>query len=323
MSELLQSVDERTQLAGNNRMEVLLFSLGKDADSGREEVYGINVFKVREVMHAPDIVRTPNMPDFVEGMVSLRGSTIPVINLVKYCQVADAEKPEIMMITEYNRHVQGFLVHSVDSIQRLAWEDVKAPPKLSSDPRQGLVTAVTDIPGKGLVMILDMEKLLSEMDDSSANDVLFDDIPSLEDRDLTVLYVDDSTIARSQIKRALDKMKVKHISANNGQEAWEKLNSLVTDDANGDEGKTGQIGLVLTDVEMPEMDGYVLTRKIKGDSRFENIPVVMHSSLSGEANKSIGVTVGADAYVAKFEPLELAKTLVKVLSDDNADGVSP
>ena len=314
MSELMQSVDERTRLAGANRLEVLLFSLGKDTDSGREEVFGINVFKVREVMHVPDITRAPDMPASVEGMVSLRGITIPVINLTRYCGISAEEKPSIMIITEYNKHVQGFLVHSVDSIKRLAWEEVKAPPIMMASQHGGLVTAVTEVSDNGLVMIMDVEKVLSEAAGFYDDDSIYHGIPTAKDKDITVMFVDDSSVARGQIQRTLDEMGIKYISAVNGQDAWDKLSQIASQtDADGS-AVIDRVQFILTDIEMPEMDGYVLTRKVKEDERFKGIPVIMHSSLSAESNQALGEGVGADAYVAKFQPRELAGTLVKLMS---------
>ncbi len=314
MSELMQSVDERTRLAGANRLEVLLFSLGKDTDSGREEVFGINVFKVREVMHVPDITRAPDMPASVEGMVSLRGITIPVINLTRYCGISVDEKPSIMIITEYNKHVQGFLVHSVDSIKRLAWEEVKAPPVMMAGQHGGLVTAVTEVSDNGLVMIMDVEKVLSEAAGFYDDDSIYHGIPTAKDKDITVMFVDDSSVARGQIQRTLDEMGVKYISAVNGQDAWDKLSEIASQTEADGSAVVDRVQFILTDIEMPEMDGYVLTRKIKEDDRFKGIPVIMHSSLSAESNQALGEGVGADAYVAKFQPRELAGTLVKLMS---------
>jgi len=315
MSSLMQSVDARTSLAGTNRLEVLLFSLGRDKKSGREEVFGINVFKVKEVMHVPEITRAPDMPDSVEGMVSLRGMTIPVINLTRYCGIEVDDEPSIMIITEYNKHVQGFLVHSVDSIQRLAWEDVKVPPSMMAGQHGGLVTSVTEVKDKGLIMIMDVEKVLSETAGFYNDDAIFDGIDTAENQELTILFADDSGVARGQIRRTLEKMGVNHIGAVNGQDAWEKLLELAERCEADGSAVTDQVQLVLTDVEMPEMDGYVLTRKIKNDERFKSIPVVMHSSLSAEANQAMGEGLGADAYVAKFEPRELSATLTKMITE--------
>jgi len=313
MTSFIQSVDARTQLAGTNRLEVLLFSLGKDALTGRDEVFGINVFKVREVMHVPEITHAPDMPNAVEGMVSLRGTMVPVINLQKFCGITTDEPPRILMITEYNKHVQGFLVDSVDMIERLNWDEVKAPPQMITSRLGGLVTAVAELDNNRLVMIMDVEKVLAETAGFYDDDTLFDGIQPHGSGDVTVLFADDSSVARNQIKKTLEHMGLNQISAINGAEAWQLLGSIAEQCQITDTPVSDKIQIILTDVEMPEMDGYVLTRKIKADPRFEGIPVIMHSSLTADANQALGKGVGADAYVSKFQPHELARTLTQLL----------
>ena len=315
MSTLMQSIDERTKLAGTNKMEILLFSLGREVAAEHEEIYGINVFKVREVMHKPKITKAPDMPASVEGMVSLRGITIPVINLAKYCKVNidSVEPPSIMIITEYNKNVQGFLVQSVDNIERLNWDDVKAPPSMMDSQKGGLVTAVTEVKDKGLVMIMDVEKVLAETAGFYDDDSVFQGMPTINDKSVLAVYADDSGVARKQVKQTIDKLGISGISCINGKKAWEQLNQMA-DQAVEDGQKIDEvISIIITDVEMPEMDGYVLTKHIKTDERFKNIPVIMHSSLSSENNTAMGHKVGADAYVAKFQPLELANTIIKLI----------
>ncbi len=314
MANFIQSVDDRTQLAGTNRLEVLLFSLGMDNITGRDEVFGINVFKVREVMHVPEITHAPNMPDSVEGMVSLRGAMVPVINLQSFCGVQADEGPKILMVTEYNKNVQGFLVHSVDNIERLDWDNVKAPPPMLVSRMGGLVTAVAELANKQLVMIMDVEKVLADTAMLLDEDNLYDGIEKHDKKDeITVLFADDSVVARDQIANTLDRMGCKYIITKNGKEAWERLKQLA--DTATAEGNpiTNYVSLILTDIEMPEMDGYVLTRRIKADQRFNDVPVVMHSSLTAEANQALGKGVGADAYVPKFQPVELSATLEKMI----------
>lgn len=314
MSQLMQSIDERTRLAGTNRLEVLLFSLGQDKTTGRKETFGINVFKVREVMHVPEITHAPDMPDAVEGMVSLRDAMVPVINLQRFCGIETEEPPKILLITEYNKHVQGFLVDSVDMIERLSWDEVKAPPQMLANRLGGLVTAVTELKNNRLVMIMDVEKVLAETASFYADESIFDGIERHDHGGATVLFADDSSVARSQITKTLDHMGLKHTSAINGAEAWKLLSDIAARCEITGSNVSDKIQIILTDVEMPEMDGYVLTQKIKGDPRFNNIPIVMHSSLTAEANQVLGKGVGADAYVPKFEPHELAKTLDELLS---------
>ncbi len=309
MATLIDSIDERTKLAGTNHLEVLLFSLGTNDETGRDETFGINVFKVREVLNIPDITSAPDMPNGVEGFVSLRGDMVPIINLQKFCNLTSKDEPTILMITEYNTHVQGFLVNGVDTIQRLNWEQVKEPPPLLSKRLGGLVTAVSELEDKRLVMIMDVEKVLADAG-GFYDETIFDGIEKLDTgMQHNILFCDDSNIARKQIMKALEHMGVKYRVGHNGKEAWDILNEMAEKCEKEDRDITTEIQAVLTDVEMPEMDGYVLTQKIKADPRFSKLPVIMHSSLTATANMAMGRSVGADAYVPKFQPKELADTL--------------
>ncbi|MDK2123802.1 chemotaxis protein [Parachitinimonas caeni] len=313
MSDLLKNIDARTKLAGTNKLEILLFTLGLDQRSGRRENFGINVFKVREVMRTPEITQAPEMPDSVEGMVSLRGSLVPVIDLARYAGIHTDSKPEIMIVSEYNGHTQGFLVEAVDTILRLDWSSMRVPPEILSNNMRGLVTAVTELDNGKLVMMLDVEKVLAETnqyDDSHE----FKTITVAADlTGKTVFFADDSVVARKQITKTLDTMGIHHIHAINGKKAWEELQKVALQaDAMGKRVKD-MVHLILTDVEMPEMDGYMLTKQIKSDPRFAGIPVLMHSSLSGMSNQKLGQSVGVDAYVAKFEPQRLSETISSML----------
>ncbi|WP_332673398.1 chemotaxis protein CheW, partial [Aromatoleum sp.] len=162
MSELFKNIDARTRLAGTNKLEILLFTLGVDARTGRRETFGINVFKVREVMRTPEITAAPEMPGSVQGMVSLRGALVPVVDLARYVGVGLDSRRDIMIVTEYNGHTQGFLVEAVDTILRLDWSQMRVPPDMLTAKLGGLVTAVTELADKKLVMMLDVEKVLSE-----------------------------------------------------------------------------------------------------------------------------------------------------------------
>ena len=312
MSSTMKSVDERTGLAGANRLEILLFSLGKDSNTGREEVFGLNVFKIREVITMPPITHAPDMPPGVEGMISLRNNMIPVINLAKFCDVANESEPGILIVTEYNRSTHGLMVASVEEIKRMAWNDIKVPPQMMAHRHGGLVTAVTELEDGRIAMIIDVEKVLAETEGVGEDPTLFAGIEAMEES-ATVFFADDSVVARKQITATLDHLGVRHIGSKNGEEAWAKLQELAERSDASHVPLYQMISAILTDVEMPGMDGYVLTRKIKADPRFNGIPVVMHSSLSSEANISIGTQVGADAYVPKFDPQELANVLKRVI----------
>ncbi|MBD3669859.1 MAG: chemotaxis protein CheV [Gammaproteobacteria bacterium] len=308
MANFIQSVDERTRLAGANRLEVLLFTLGRDRNTGREEKFGINVFKVREVLRSPDVVKAPDMPPGVEGMVSLRGTMIPVVDLAHFCEIDVEEKPLSMIVTEYNRSMQGFLVHAVDQILRMEWNQIKVPPTMMSHRHGGLINAVAELEGGTIVMMMDVEKVLEETSKQGSDPLLFDGIEKVE-HPATIFYADDSSVARKQIERTLDKMGLNHIAAINGKDAWQKLGDLAERAKSENRPLTDLLQVILTDIEMPEMDGFVLTRQIKQDKRFDGIPVIMHSSLSADANVNLGKSVGADGYVAKFSPRDLAAAI--------------
>ncbi|WP_153109217.1 chemotaxis protein [Propionivibrio limicola] len=304
-NSLLDSVDARTRLAGSNKMEILLFSLGT------RETFGINVFKVREVGKAPHITKTPNMPHGVEGLVSLRGNVIPVLSLVSFLDLQDPPKEpgKTMMVAEYSKRTLGFLVHEVDRIIRVDWEKVRAPESVLSS-NQGLITAITELDNGTLVSLLDVEQILA----NAFGEAIIVDIPPAQvAEDTGVFFVDDSVVARRKIAEVFDKLGVKHKHATNGVEALGRLQGLAAHAKQTNSPLRNDIRLILVDAEMPEMDGYVLTKHIKSDSRFDGIPVVMHSSLSSEANRAMGQAVGVDAYVAKFDAEGLAETLRPML----------
>ncbi len=309
---LLENVDARTRLAGSNRMEILLFSLGTS------ETFGINVFKVREVTRTPMITRTPSMPPGVEGLISLRGNVIPVVALgcVLDLPGVPQERGGTMMVTEYNKRTLGFLVSDVDRIIRVEWDKVRAPDGLVSST-QSFITAITELPpdsGAGqagrLVSILDVEQIMAS---TFGEPPVADVAPVEDDIEHHIFFVDDSAVARKKITEVLDQLGVKHKHALNGLEAWTRLSGMAAHAEQAGGSVADELDIILVDAEMPEMDGYVLTRHIKEDSRFDGIPVVMHSSLSSEANRAMGKSVGVDAYVAKFDAEILADTLRPLL----------
>ena len=299
---LLEAVDARTRLAGSNCMEILLFSLGTG------ETFGINVFKVREVSKTPFITKAPNMPAGVEGLISLRGNVIPVISLASALNLTGTSgRGGSMMVTEYSKRTLGFLVHEVDRIIRVDWDKVHAPENTGG---QTLITAITHLPDGKLVSILDVETILA----NTFGEAIIGEIPSLvQDREVNIFFVDDSSVARKKIAEVLDKLGVRHKHALNGLEAWTRLSGMASHCQQLNSSLRDEVNLILVDAEMPEMDGYVLTKNIKSDPRFGGIPVVMHSSLSSEANRAMGKSVGVDAYVAKFDAEALADTIRPLL----------
>ena len=304
-ASLMDSVDARTKLAGSNRMEILLFSLGT------HETFGINVFKVREVSKTPAITKSPHMPDGVEGLISLRGNVIPVVALARVMHLADAPpgRGGSMMVTEYSKRTLGFLVHDVDRIIRVDWDRVRAPESVTSGSH-AYITAITALDNGKLVSIIDVEQIMA----STFGEAVVGQIEHLgHETEYKLFFADDSAVARKKISEVLDKMGVRHKHAQNGLEAWTRLSGMAAHAQQTGHSLRDEVNVILVDAEMPEMDGYVLTRNIKSDKRFDGIPVVMHSSLSSEANRSMGKSVGADAYVAKFDSGALADTLRPLL----------
>jgi two-component system chemotaxis response regulator CheV len=303
-SGMLDQIDARSNLAGSNKMEILLFSLGSD------EKFGINVFKVKEVCQAGKITRTPNMPVGVDGIVSLRGHVMPVLNLAKLMGVNITEKHQTMMVAEFSNHILGFLVQGVDRIIRVDWDKVRATEGMLSD-KGALITAISELPDGTLISILDVEQILA----NAFGESIVGLVEKVEaGQDMCIFFADDSMVARRKIAEVLDKMGVKHMQSSNGHEAWDRLKALADTAQNTGTKLHDQIQVILTDAEMPEMDGYVLTQNIKSDRRFDGIPVVMHSSLSSEANRALGRRVGVDHYVPKFDSTILSSTLRPLLN---------
>ncbi|MEQ1837258.1 MAG: chemotaxis protein [Candidatus Nitrotoga sp.] len=301
---MLDQIDARSNLAGSNKMEILLFSLGSD------EKFGINVFKVKEVCQAGKITRTPNMPKGVDGIVSLRGYVMPVLNLANFMGIPPTDQHQTMMVAEFNNHILGFLVQGVDRIIRVDWDKVRATEGMLSD-KGALITAISELPDGTLISLLDVEQILA----NAFGEAIVGNVEKVESgRELCIFFTDDSMVARRKIAEVLDKMGVKHIQAANGHEAWDRLKTMADTAQNAGVKLHDQIQVILTDAEMPEMDGYVLTQHIKSDRRFDGIPVVMHSSLSSDANRAMGRRVGVDYYVPKFDSMILSSTLRSLLT---------
>jgi two-component system chemotaxis response regulator CheV len=316
MQAIQQEIDERTQLTSSNKLELLLFRLGHDPQLDRSELFGINVFKVREIIPMPAITAVAGSPPNMMGVVDLRGQILPVINLSAVAGCTPRSGLNILLITEYARTTQAFAVESVEDIVRLDWRQVMSA---EGNASSGLVTSIARLDGENsdrLAQVLDVETILREV--MPNNDVAAD--PETIGAEVSIrpgtiiLAADDSLIARAMIEDGLTAMGLPYIMCKTGKEAWEQLQALATHAQN--EGKTVQdrVALVLTDLEMPEMDGFTLTRNIKQDPRFSSIPVVIHSSLTGTANEVHVKKVGANGYVAKFQIDELAQALRQALA---------
>lgn len=319
MSTVQHEVDERTNLITSNKFELLLFRLGVDTVNDRSELFGINVFKVREIVAMPEITAVAGALPHNLGVVNLRGQIIPVIDLPSVVGRTPKSGLNIMLVTEFARSTQGFAVESVEEIVRLDWSHVLSAE--SSAAGGGLVTSIARLDGDAedtrLAQVLDVEQILRQIAPKGNKDVDSETIGAkLKMKPgAVIMAADDSAVARGLIGQALDAIGAPYIMSKTGKECWDKLQVMQA--AAVAEGKTlkDKVALVLTDLEMPEMDGFTLTRNIKQDDRFKNLPVIIHSSLSGTTNEDHVRSVGADAYVAKFVAEELAATIREVIVD--------
>jgi len=314
MASVLDSVDSRTQLAGHNRLELLLFRL-----QGKQR-YGINVFKVQEVIRCPKLTHMPKADRRVVGVAHLRNRTIPVMDLglaISNQPIQDIEN-SFVIVTEYNRFIQGFLVAAVDRITNMNWKDILPPPKGSGS--SSYLTAVTHI-DKEMVSIIDVERVFADImgtNENISDDVLQGAVDMVTEKPKHVLVVDDSSVARNQVKRVLEKVGIECTLANDGQAGLEVLESWVENGENIDE----KIALVISDIEMPRMDGYTLTTKIRKDPRLQGLYVMLHTSLSGVFNNSMVEKVGANHFIPKFKPNELANTVMNLVNNrDPSEGM--
>ena len=317
MKAVQQDIDERTNLTRSNKFELLLFRLGNDNALGKSELFGINVFKIREIVAMPSITPIAGASPHTLGVVNLRGQVIPVLDLPLIVGCKPVTGLNIMLVTEYARTTQAFAVESVEDIVRLDWKQVLSAE--SSGAGGKLVTSIARLDGNTdnsrLAQVLDVEAILQMVSPSDDQQVTQEKVGAqLKIKPGTiVLAADDSFVARSLIEQELKALKTPYEMVKSGQEAWDRLNAIALSAAAEGQTVLDRVALVLTDLEMPEMDGFTLTRNIKQDARFHGLPVVIHSSLSGSANEDHVRSVGADAYVAKFVAEDLAATLRRVL----------
>ncbi|MGN6223277.1 chemotaxis protein [Pseudoxanthomonas sp.] len=297
--DLLNRIDQRTRLAGHNRLALLLFRLG-----GRQ-LFGVNVFKVQEVLRRPPLFQLPGLPSEFAGAADVRGRSIPVLDLGLSIGHPErdpdpARAPNYLVVTEFNRSVQGFLVSDVERIVNIAVEDIHPPPELGAEA--SYLTAVTRFQGE-LIQVIDVESVLADISQARMDAPLAPEMALPSDAPpLQVLVVDDSRVARSQIRSVLDQLGVSATLLSDGKQA---LDHLLQIHAAGED-PAERYAMVISDIEMPAMDGYTLTTEIRRHPGLAGLYVLLHTSLSGVFNNAMVERVGANAFVAKYSPHELA-----------------
>lgn len=311
MAGVMDSVNQRTQLVGQNRLELLLFRLGG------QQLYGINVFKVKEVLQCPPLNAIPGRSKVVRGVAHIRGGTLPIMDMnlaIGRRALSDVESC-FVIITEYNRTAQGFLVRAVERIVNMNWVDILPPPKGAG--KDHYLTAVTQVEGQ-LVEIIDVEKILAEV--SPMREDISEGVVDVGIAEAAVkkhvLIVDDSTIARRQIQRVVESMGIKTTLCKDGQEAFNYLQDLLA----AGKDPYAELVMIICDIEMPEMDGYTFTAEVRNHPQLKQLHIVLHTSLSGVFNEAMVKKVGANDFLAKFHPDELARRVndqVLALSSQN------
>jgi len=307
MASMIDGIDQRTQLVGQNRLEMLLFRLGT------KQKFGINVFKVREAIPCPHLTKIPNSHPVVRGVAHIRGETISIFDLAMGIggrPVEDLSK-SFVIITEYNRSIQGFLVSNIERIVNTTWADILPPPTATG--RNNYMTAITRIDDE-IIEIIDVEKVMSEVigaDETVSSELVNDYAEKNTGERPHILVADDSSVARKQVKRTMEQIGIDTTIVRDGKEALDQLKKWA------DEGidVTKHISLLVSDIEMPEMDGYTLTIEIRKDPRLAGIKILLHSSMSGTFNNTMVEKVGADKFIPKFSPDDLASTVQELLEE--------
>ena len=293
--DLLDRIDQRTRLAGHNRLALLLFRLAS------RQLFGVNVFKVQEVLPRPPLFTLPSLPTAFVGAADVRGRSVPVLDLARAIGHGAGPEfdPKYLVVTEFNRSVQGFLVGGVDRIVNIAVEQIQPPPELGGDCRY--LTGVTRHQGE-LIQLIDVESVLAESAPRASDLGALTALPGGRGP-REVLVVDDSRVARNQIRAVLNQLGLEAMLLSDGRQALEHLQAM----AQGGQAPTERYAMVISDIEMPAMDGYTLTTEIRRDPALRGLHVLLHTSLSGVFNQAMVERVGADDFVPKYSERELAQ----------------
>jgi two-component system chemotaxis response regulator CheV len=308
-------MNDNSLKVGSNEMELVDFRILKEDSDGSvyEGIYGVNVSKVREIIHLPNLTELPGTPEFIEGIFDLREVVIPVVNLANWMGIKepeDAKENARVIITEFNNVLIGFIVHDAKRIRRISWSDIEPATFVSGNGSLdgSKITGVTKIEGDNVLLILDLESVVQDL---GLYEPDVDNIPKeLESFSGLAMVLDDSMTARKIVKDALEKMGFHVVEAIDGQEALEKLEDLYK---MYDDNLTQQLKIIISDVEMPRMDGFHFAARCKEDDRFRTIPIVFNSSISDHFSEIRGKEAGAEAYLVKFEASSFYEEVSRVV----------
>jgi len=315
-------MDDNSLKVGSNEMELVDFRIQKqEEDSVYEGIYGINVSKVREIIRVPDLTELPGTPEFIDGIFDLRDVVIPVVNLAKWMGITEPEnarKNSRIIITEFNNVLIGFVVHEAKRIRRINWSDIEPATFMSGSGslESNKITGVTKIEGDNVLLILDLESVVQDL---GLYEPDIDNIPKeLEKFSGLALVLDDSATARKIVKEALIKMGFHVVEAMDGIEGLTKLDDLYKTYG---ENLSNNLKIIISDVEMPKMDGFHFAANVKEDPRFSNIPIVFNSSISDHFSEDRGIEAGGEAYLVKFQASSFYDEVARVVRAHTKEGV--
>ena len=305
MHSVTEEAAQRTNLALSNQMEMLTFYLTD------EQLYGINVFKIIEMIETPPrISRVPQSHPSVCGVIDFRGKPITVIDLSQSVGLEPVDfRQELshVIICEYNNNVHGFLVSRPEQLLNRNWEDIRRPTGLLTKSASLVAIAYGD--NEEAIQLLDIERILAEvlgLEQTLTPGLAVIDTGGEEMK--RVLVVDDSRAARMFITSVLEQMGIPSVALDSGQGALDYLAGLA------EQNELDEIGMIISDIEMPGMDGFTFTRLLKENPRLSSLHVLLHTSMSNPSNRLKAEQVGADDFLAKFNPDELAGRVSGVLT---------
>ncbi len=299
---------------GKNELEIVDFRIYEDnTEDTYEWIFGVNVAKVREVLRMPSITKIPNMPPQVEGMAEIRGKLIPVVSLAKWMGIEEPqERKKFLLHLEFLRENVGIVVHDAKRIRRISWKDIKKAPDTLNVKMGGRITGVVETED-GLLIILDFEGILHDIGLLK----IFHEAEAYEKakeikKTHTILIAEDSAVARKIIKDLLEAAGHKVITAEDGLQAWNLLNDYLKKAQSEGKSLKDYIQLVITDIEMPNMDGLTLTKRIKETVGLMGLPVIVNTTLSDDSNRQRAFRVNADGFIVKFDAEELLSMVTKL-----------
>ncbi|MEW5771974.1 MAG: chemotaxis protein [Thermodesulfobacteriota bacterium] len=290
--------------SGTNEMEILEFYI--NCRDGNRHAFGINVAKVLEILESPGLKPNPSAPHpCYMGVMSLRGMALPVLDLAVWLRMERAEHPhDVVMVTEINKTVTGFLVSGVTQIHRVNWGDVEPPGAAIANSESNCITALAKV-NESFIQILDLERMLGEL--GQAAQAAPARIEPAGGRPLRAMVADDSSSIRNMMVQNLEADGFTVLTAGDGEDALKKLLAVKEQAAAAGVPATDLLDVLVSDVEMPRMDGYTLTRRVKEDPVLKDIPVILFSSLISDSIRHKGLAVGADEQISKPEFGELAE----------------